>query len=499
MSDLFDQFIKRLDGSPDKIVASTFCGHRISSRDYLNYIRFNLSDKIFSRPKDIAIICDESLEAILIISALLFSHHNVSILSPALFANLFSNNSRTVDKYDSIIFSPSVDYSLFETISISHSIRLTPLDSLQDADFSPYHILSELGVGHYANTTTTFFSSGSTSIPKEIPLSYSNILSCYINLFSTIPALSSKSIVCFHNPSFVIYLPYLFFFCFLPDSILYAPLASKLKSFGPIFSYIRSCAIIPSPLIISVPSAYRVLLQLKKTIASLKDHSNLSLITCGEPLDLSLAQIIASVDPVFAWNMYGSTEVSPWIMGLDILKYLSTLSNDQPNILPAGSPLQGVKTQFLETNELLVNSKSVFKGYANSDSTSDHFISFDNLPYFRTGDAFEVDEAGFYFCKGRLNSALKIMGMFVNPVLIEASIRSQYKCMDVLVVVSNKSSRLVVLFQSDPALAYCSEDVTLFVKSITSQSIPVVVETISSELVKLRSGKVDRKYYQSKY
>ena len=348
-----------------------------------------------------------------------------------------------------------------------------------------------------------FTSSGSSGTPKIIPLSLININACFescnISVFSGSDFLD---ICCVHNCSFVIILPYLYAFISNPASLISGTLLTSRSM--PVLKLIKAigCSTINKPLIISVPTILRTVFCGAESEAISNDISEFTIVSCGEPLDISLAESLISKNISKFYNLYGSTEVSPWILWLNVCEYLSSLANTNMNesILPVGAPLPGVDAIIGDYSQLLVRSESVFQSYMGDKA---EFKSINTLRYFNTGDIFEV-KGDYFFCKGRLNNAVKICGHFVNPVFIEASVRKLYPGIDIVCVPCPLKNSIIICFSRASSECYAKSEIDQrslknSLKYDIPASVSVSVMYLSGGLERLPSGKINRKYYANAF
>lgn len=339
-----------------------------------------------------------------------------------------------------------------------------------------------------------YLSSGSTGCPKLIPLSYSNVNSCYQSVTSSVYAkISFIEIISLHNTSFVISLPFLFAFSFGVESVLYAR-SSRLK-ISALLQFAVFSDKLKLPLLITVPSIIRTLFSISSFQQAL---SGFSLISCGEPLSMDLALKTRSSGIQAFFNLYGSTEVAPWIISLNILNFLNEdPANQHLPILPVGLPLPNVDVVISASkSELLVSSVSVFSGYLQGPPDSDVFSSIAGKTYFRTGDSFHYYK-DYLCCDGRINSAVKLAGIFVNPVILESSLRMVLDGLDYLIIPNVQTSSLLLLI-FDRGLSVSDtikSNILSALRQRIHKSIAVRI-SFTSDLPKyLRSGKLDRKFY----
>lgn len=342
-----------------------------------------------------------------------------------------------------------------------------------------------------------FLSSGSTGSPKLIPLTFNQINSCYQNVvLGFLNTIIYKNIISLHDSSFVIILPFLFAFSLNKESMITCS-DGRIK-FTPILQLVSNVKSFSNSksLFISVPSIYRMLIKFMKEKSKFLFNEN-NFISCGEPLDKNLALKIFSFSPNTFFNLYGSTEVSPWIIFLDVIKFLKSKKVFNKPLLPAGKALPNVFLKISKTGELLVNSNSVFSGYLNQENKS--FFSKDQLNiFFRTGDNFELVDDLFY-CQGRINNSLKIAGVFVNPMILEAKIKDQLNFEYLLVIPDPIKLKIFIIFFTNENEFKLTSSIEINVKDIITKNIsakiPLILKENNKPILFLPSGKIDRKAY----
>ena len=153
----------------------------------------------------------------------------------------------------------------------------------------------------------------------------------------------------------------------------------------------------------------------------------------------------------------------------------------------------------LDNNEeLLVYSKSVFNGYE-SQSNSNNFEKIDNKIFFKTGDLFKK-EGKNYFCRGRINSSVKIAGIFVNPILLELEIKNNLSIENLVIIPDIINSKLIIIiFEKDNdflrnLLPLIKKIINK--KSASNISTQFIIDNKSIEY--LKSGKINRNFYNNK-
>lgn len=110
-------------------------------------------------------------------------------------------------------------------------------------------------------------------------------------------------------------------------------------------------------------------------------------------------------------NSYGITEVGPGLFG------------PHPDGLPrpinsVGYPANGIEYRIVD-GILQIKSPSTMSSYLNQDK---NFLTNDG--FFITGDLFEIDEQGFYYCLGRNDEMFKCGGYRVYPSHVESILNS---------------------------------------------------------------------------
>ncbi len=406
MRSLKDDYSARFNCKDDEVLFSDFSGNKYTRKEVLIYY-FYLKRQIDDKNAPIAFLCNNSIDSHIVSFFLILSRYKVYYL------NLSSLNSESIKSLslEGIINVISIGKDEVKNGVLSQLplplkfINLPTIDSLlkwshPSLDLAKaWHEYSEDNVG-----SSVFMSSGSTGTPKLIPLTYNQIRSCYNNVYCGFLHRSSyELIISVHDTSFVISLPFLFCFSAKPSSIISA-CSYQLQEIAvlALSRYIKS---VTNYLIISVPSVYRLMISLLGSDAGIA-FKNQSLISCEEPLDWDLAGSISGCNPRDFFNLYGSTEVSPWIIYLDVLDFLKSNLDVYTPILPAGRPLPNVHLEISTENELLVSSGSNFSGYINH-SNETTFIEIEDVNYYNTGDLFECKN-DLFFCNGRSNNAIKI-------------------------------------------------------------------------------------------
>lgn len=493
---IVDEFrwkVYEMVNKPTSEVFSTFT-NSYKNRDVLAYINYIYQQIERKSPNTILYAGNNTIESIIITFFLIISKYKVFILPED-----FKKGSKLYDEVlkinDSFLYlcHGSVDKS-FATQSHISAISLDQFIKDVHPTASINNFLEDFFNHLDKRQEKIFSSSGSTGTPKLIPLSLDNINACF-NACNKgfLSEISYKNIICLHATSFVIVLPYLFAFLNKSyDSKIRA--VSESNSLFPLFQYGKCFHKFSSCLVISVPTMLKTLQSI--VVESNYEYNELNLISCGEPLTSSLAKKLIELNPIKFFNLYGCTEVAPWIFYLDVINFMSNMA-PMP-ILPVGSPLPYVDCKINSEGELLISSPSLFQGYLNHNNAC---LCEDKTGkvYFNTSDLFEIWES-FYICKGRKNSVIKLSGTYVNPILIEAVLKNHYNDDSLIAIPDCENSTLKIHFfnnDNDDSIRINTDKsyIRNILKDQLSGSVVLSVIRHKEQPIRLSSGKIDRKYY----
>ena len=97
-----------------------------------------------------------------------------------------------------------------------------------------------------------------------------------------------------------------------------------------------------------------------------------------------------------------------------------------------------------------------------------------------------------------MSGAIKVAGRFINPVIIEAAVRCELEVSEVLLIPHQESPKITINVFSHNLEN--NENEILKIKKIinefVSNKIDVSIRFHKQEARKLRSGKIDRKFYK---
>jgi len=169
-------------------------------------------------------------------------------------------------------------------------------------------------------------------------------------------------------------------------------------------------------------------------------QDNLTIISAGEPLQLSLAKKLVKVASK-VYNIYGPTETTIF----DTIKEITS----ETEIITIGSPVEGssiflvneqgeLVTSPGEPGEIYIGGNGIGLGYLNNEEQNrEKFVSniLESHPgkYYRTGDLAVWTSTGELDCKGRLDHQVKIRGQRIELGEIENLIGLDKDVQNVLV------------------------------------------------------------------
>ncbi len=292
--------------------------------------------------------------------------------------------------------------------------------------------------------------SGSTGVPKYVPINQQNIESYCNGFMDMFPELQSDT--CFLqiydltvDASFTSYLiPLLVGACvyMLPESQFKFLAIAKLLGDKKV-NWVKL-----TPSVLSFLSPYKLKLDFK--------HLKF-IILGGEALPLSL---LKEWHPVFSEtqivNHYGPTETSVGVTSYRIDDMQNIRSMD--GIVSIGKPFKEVDCVVIdetgnelatnENGELCIGGKQVMEGYLNGGNSPFIYLEINNKreKFYRTGDIVKKDKDGYIYFLGRTDDQVKIEGHRINLIETENKVRDLLPGHKVVLVAHEKLSGLKRLY-----------------------------------------------------
>ncbi|MDA0655116.1 MAG: AMP-binding protein [Proteobacteria bacterium] len=360
-----------------------------------------------------------------------------------------------------------------------HGIQVEQLSSLVEGEAKGGLDVAAMQAGDVA---MIYFTSGSTGVPKGVPLTHENYIINVRNILRLLPLREGEVFADYHDLAFVISVP-IFFPCVMTESAI-APATSRQDMMLPMKNLTENKVSV----FITVPSTLARIRQMNKD--GLADcHLNV-LIMCGEPFHLDLLDYAANkLRPNCIFNFYGSTEVAPWTFcqrceASDVARFAKY------GMVPIGAPIEGNDIEISEEDELCVAGAQITPGYLGGVS-AEKFYEKDGKRWYATGDKVVVDN-GLYVCKGRLDSQVKIGGYRIELSDIEAHLRGVDGVDAAICFVSGEdpAKTIVAVLHSDREIAL--NEVRAHLKDkLPHYMIPRKVVTLAKMPLN-KSGKIDR-------
>jgi D-alanine--poly(phosphoribitol) ligase subunit 1 len=286
-------------------------------------------------------------------------------------------------------------------------------------------------ISGFSDIACILFTSGSTGIPKGVPLTYKNIETTLDSYFSLGygPFTGDRCLQMFEftfDMSLISYLPAL-----LSGACIYSMVDDKMRFFSA-FKIMKDFQL---TFAVFVPST---LAFMRKYFSTIQFPSLQCCLVGGEPFTVDLAREWAECAPnTRIINISGPTETTMACMGYEVNRKFDKNKN-LSNILAFGKPWKNTKAIVVneqldivppgERGELCFAGEHLMNGYLNNPERNKEVfftkvLNERNLKFYRTGDGAFVDEEGDFYTCGRIDLQVKIQGYRVEPGEIEAVAR----------------------------------------------------------------------------
>jgi acyl-coenzyme A synthetase/AMP-(fatty) acid ligase len=372
--------------------------------------------------------------------------------------------------------------------AIEHDIPIINIKSILQEENKKELVLGEFDSGDIAYI---MFTSGSTGEPKGVPVTHNNYINFVRNALEILPFQRREVFSDFHDLGFDISVFYLF--CAVLTESALAPILRNEHRFFPLDNIVNNSITVWS----SVPSVVARIMMLRP-----KERIDTSLkivFMCGEPFRLDILKYCYdNMQIKNVYNFYGLTET-----GVENFYHHCKPSDmqrfDKFGYVPIGKPLKGNTVKITKDKELLISGSQITPGYLKGMGR-DRFENVDGKTWFHTGDIVEKYE-DVYFCKGRLDTQVKVSGYRVELMDIEIQIKKYSTLQEAICFVDNNKdqNRLICAVQPEEGKEV---DFTKLLNEINDElpeyMIPKKFFTID-KMPTNKNGKIDRKAIRKLY
>ncbi len=364
----------------------------------------------------------------------------------------------------------------------THTIELLKLDDIlkekREADFTNPDFAPD-------EWAYIMFTSGSTGVPKGVPMTHENYINFVENALEILPFKKGEIFSDYHDFAFDISIFYLF--CAPLTESAIAPIKKKEERMFPL-SHIQNNNITVWS---SVPS---VISCIQRFRPSEKSKNKIKIMfLCGEPFSLDVLRYCYKyLDIPHVYNFYGLTET-----GVENF-YHDCSPEDldrykEKDFVPVGKPLKKNNIRITEDKELFLGGCQVTPGYLGNVG-QENFEEIECLRWYHTGDIVELYK-GVYFCKGRVDSQVKISGHRIELMDIEVHIRKHEAVKEAVCFVEGEDD-IKRLFCAIEKLKEKELDIRELTRWLKSKLPDYMVPKRFFELPQMpvnKNGKIDRK------
>lgn len=397
----------------------------------------------------------------------------------------------------------------------NHIIRLSKIDSIFCSDFTSlseefreanknmfFQVdigkknITEMKVIRTDNPAYVLFTSGSTGVPKGVPISSQNVKAFVDNVDVMMQDINDKS-------------RFLQVFELTFDLSVFSylvPLIHGASVFIPPktpFKQMAAIQLIEEQNITHVLSVPSFVGFLKPFFRKIKLPTIKHWLFCGEALKSDLVkEWQKSVPNAVIYNVYGPTEAT-----IFCTSYKCVVNNfkEYYGIVSIGKPFTDIGFGLFDGNvqvnepdinaELCICGSQLTTGYIDDpEKNKTAFFTFIENLYYRSGDLCRIDDSGDYFFSGRNDTQVKINGYRVEISELEFHAAS-FPGIDeaVVIVTSNEKNNQQILnlvYTSKDEL-YKDEIIEFLLKKIPDYMLPVNIYPVKSIPYNL-NGKIDK-------
>ncbi len=342
------------------------------------------------------------------------------------------------------------------------------------------------------------FTSGSTGVPKGVPITYHN-LDSFVTAFSALAYeidCNDRFLQMFELTFDLSVMSYLIPLCH--GACVYTIPDSGMK-FTNIYNVLSTHKI---TFALMVPS---VLANLRPYFEEIDLPDMRYSLFCGEALYKDVVvEWLRCVPNAVVENVYGPTEATIFCLTYKIEDAATIIEYN--GIVTIGTPMQGMEAIVVddahqelpdgEKGELCLYGNQLTPGYLNAEKTKDAFFELNGKRYYRTGDiTFRNEDGNFIYC-GRVDHQVKIQGFRIELSEIEFHLRAITGSSNVVALAVNAPNgmmQITAVFEgeesdTEPTLEALKTKVPPYM-------IPAAVHFVATFPLNT-SGKTDRKALQ---
>ncbi len=342
------------------------------------------------------------------------------------------------------------------------------------------------------------FTSGSTGVPKGVPITYYN-LDSFVNAFD---ALGYKTD---HNDRFLQMFELTFDLSVMSYLIplskgacVYTIPDSGMK-FTNIYSVLTTHKI---TFALMVPS---VLANLRPYFEEIDLPDMRYSLFCGEALYKDVvSEWMRCVPEAVVENVYGPTEATIFCLTYRITDVNSI--SEYNGIVTIGQPMRGMEAIVVddasaqlpdgEKGELCLYGNQLTPGYLSAEKTREAFFELNGKRYYHTGDIAFINEDGNFIYCGRVDHQVKIQGFRIELSEIEFHLRAITGSSNVVALAVNNPNGLMQISVVFEGAETDAEPVLEVLKTkVPPYMIPAAVHFVATFPLNT-SGKTDRKALQ---
>jgi acyl-coenzyme A synthetase/AMP-(fatty) acid ligase len=335
------------------------------------------------------------------------------------------------------------------------------------------------------------FTSGSTGTPKGVPMTHLNYINFVRNAMEILPFRKGEVFSDYHDFAFDISIFYLF--CAPLSESALSPIRKEEERIFPVKHFQENRITVWS----SVPSVIARIQRLRPNEKIANDFSILFI--CGEPFSLNvLKYCYENLGAENVFDFYGLTET-----GVENFyhkcSYEDLKKYKDKGFVPIGKPLKGNDINVTDEKELLLAGCQITPGYLKGIEAS-RFETVEGRRWYHTGDI--VERSGeVYFCKGRLDSQVKLSGYRVEMMDIEIHVREHPGIKEAVCFVDDSKNvkMLVCAYELVEGATVSTQDLKARLVNVLPEYMVPKKFIILDDMPRNNNGKLDRKKIKEIY